>query len=231
VTNQVEYSEKLDFLVFEGGFRVLLPSWLDVADRRIALETYETGLKRLDEEPLPPEVAEAYEADRKGEGSDRTRERIKTWEDQRIAERRFLHGEIGRARAQMDEMITLIDKHEAGELGDGEMVSETYTMREFTYGDVLWADDEFAELNEGGEKRINFEERNRWLLGKSLYAVDGQAYERNGDGTMDPNQLQDTRARTLIIRMWARNRMDPRLLVYFRTRGRAARHNKRGSAG
>jgi hypothetical protein len=229
VTNQVEYQEKLDFVVFEGGFRILLPSWLDVADRRIALDACENAVARLDAEATPPEVLAAYEADKKGEATDSTRERVKSWEDQRITERRFLNAEVVRNQTQMEEMLDVIDQHEKGEFKDAEQMTQTYTMREFSYGDVLWADDEFAEIVDQ-EKRINFDERNRWLLGKSLYAMNGEAYERNGDGTMDPTQLQDTIARALIIRMWARNRMDPRLLIYFRKRGQDARHKQRRSA-
>jgi hypothetical protein len=226
VTNQVEYQEKLDFVVFEGGFRVLLPSWLDVADRRIALDACQSATTRLDDEPTPPEVSSAYEAEEKGEGNDRTRDRVKSWEDQRISERRFLNAETSRTQKQLDDMVDIVDQHEKGEFADGEIVTHTYTMAEFSYGDVLWADDEFAEMLDTGEKKIDFDARNRWLLGKSLIAFNGNAYERNGDGTMDPTQLQDTIARALIIRMWARNRMDPRLLVYFRTRGRNARHHE-----
>jgi len=205
VTNQVEYQEKLDFVVFEGGFRILLPSWLDVADRRIALDACENAVARLDAEATPPEVLAAYEADKKGEATDSTRERVKSWEDQRITERRFLNAEVVRNQTQMEEMLDVIDQHEKGEFKDAEQMTQTYTMREFSYGDVLWADDEFAEIVDQ-EKRINFDERNRWLLGKSLYAMNGEApgHHRQGahhqdvgeepDGPEAPHLLSQTRA-------------------------------------
>jgi hypothetical protein len=221
VAKLAEYTEDLVFRVLGGEWRILLPSWLDVADRQLAVEAYSNSAMRMENEQTPPEVLAAYDKIEGSEGPEyqRHKERIEKWEDARIFERRYIDAQKSAAQKELEGMLTLIEKEEQGEL-EGERVVEQYTMREFSYGERLFADDEFSTLDpDTHEKTLDQGKRNTWLLGKVLLALNGEAYERGEDDRMNPeDELQDERARILMRRMWARNNMDPQLIVYFRQR-------------
>jgi hypothetical protein len=128
----------------------------------------------------------------------------------------------------------------------GEPVSEFYGMREIIAEKRYWADDEFSRLDsKTNERNLDTGKRNVWLLGWVLLwkreargpqiaecrrllemgeldrlKEGAEVYTRDStQDRMDPGKIQDTRARVLIDRMWARNSMDPQLEVYFRGGG------------
>jgi hypothetical protein len=218
--------EVLEFRIFRGNRRVLLPSELDLANRRMSLAQYERALKRHEDEQEPREIAEVRKSLPELEGKDREEalNRIWGWEDQRISERRTTEALIANAKETVLQYEALIDGNR--EIG-GKAKREVYVLRPFTHREMIRLDDKHGYFHPTSGMRQVKPERNVELLDLVLIGRVRPESDQKEMAALRPEDiipksadgLHPRVAEVLIDRILTAAQMPPELEPYFRDAG------------
>jgi hypothetical protein len=242
----VEYDEELEFRVYHKEtpkeHRVLLPSELDLAIKRMMLAEQEAELERLAEQPEPPNIkrCRAILTEPEHAEFEDARSKVAAYEARRGAETDAWNTAFYRTERQLQKME---EKAENPNSLGGEAEHIRFRMREFSQRERLEADEEFATLEEQNGQRVKTIEiaaRNLKLLQQALigeWVPDGalpdganvsspvKAKEFGGERYLlvmiedqEVEHFQQTIVQTLIDRMWAKNTMAPELAGFFEKR-------------
>jgi hypothetical protein len=162
-----QYTETLEFREYHGH-RVLLPSELDLAIKRLTRASQDEELDRLETQPEPGEIKKARTLLVSASEAARPalEAKLAAYETRKAAEQEGWLTALWRTDRTLQKMEQLVDgKPDA--LG-GESVSQRFELREFSDGEARQTDEEHSELreNEAGEARkvILLDARNRALL-------------------------------------------------------------------
>lgn len=195
-----------------GGTRIILPDDMDLRVKQQQINNLKAQLEHLEKAERPAEIREIEQKVDHLEGKERERAllMLQVWNTERSREWHRVQALLFGAERQMDQLNKLIELGQKAP--EGEVVTETYHLREFSRKERLTADDNNTEIdNDVTPPRRDLDADQRDL--DLLKAIWGGTTNTNGEEEEagDPGDLPDTLAVILIGRMWARNSMDPAL--------------------